>query len=462
MRGARLLPLRFPRLVALAAGLLLSKTVSRAAEPAQPSAPAATSADTTASPPTQSSAPAATRPDTTAPPPTQPPAAAPTRADTTTSPALQPAAPVSPRPDTTAHLPTRRAPPASRRPGPAAAPPSQPAPPRGQAPAATSPSPQPAGGADVPLTTHLDQRELFEAMLRRVRDADSVVVTRVAPAPKPVPRPPAAASAADSIHVAQVASGVTSSPDSLRPALEKQGPESWSESRPGHDWATRLAEALGAGIFYPDLKCRAAPPPEKGTEPVLVLVHAYRGDRQLFAEVRMADRCVNLRDRFLGDGSIEFPDEAQPMLDLVGEALPQDPVVQRAILPSAKREKGPPPAATQEIAVAPPTDEELPKFGEYVSVEELPEAVSPVQPAYPDSARKAGVEGSVVIQALVGKDGLVKDTHVVTSIPALDTAAVAAVRQYRFKPAMNHRNPVAVWVAVPVKFSLAQSPPGSK
>ena len=106
------------------------------------------------------------------------------------------------------------------------------------------------------------------------------------------------------------------------------------------------------------------------------------------------------------------------------------------------------------IAPYPPPDEALPKFGDYVYVEELPEAITKVAPEYPTTCREAGVEGTVMVQALVGKDGRVKDTRIVKSIPMLDEAAVAAVRQWVFKPALSHDQPVAIWVAVPVKFSL--------
>jgi protein TonB len=106
------------------------------------------------------------------------------------------------------------------------------------------------------------------------------------------------------------------------------------------------------------------------------------------------------------------------------------------------------------IVVAPPSEEELPKFGEYVYVEELPEAITKVNPDYPEIAREAGVDGTVMIQALVGKDGKVKDTRVVKSIPMLDASAVAAVKQWVFKPALSNNKPVAVWVAVPMRFSL--------
>ena len=99
-------------------------------------------------------------------------------------------------------------------------------------------------------------------------------------------------------------------------------------------------------------------------------------------------------------------------------------------------------------------DDSLPRFGEYVYVEELPEAVHKVAPDYPEWARKAGVQGTVMIQALVGKDGRILDTRIVRSIPDLDDYAVAAVKQWRFKPALSKGKPVAVWVAVPVKFTL--------
>jgi protein TonB len=54
----------------------------------------------------------------------------------------------------------------------------------------------------------------------------------------------------------------------------------------------------------------------------------------------------------------------------------------------------------------------------------------------------------------VGKDGHVMNAVVVKSVPVLDDAAVAAVKQWVFKPALSNNKPVAVWVAVPVRFHL--------
>lgn len=93
-------------------------------------------------------------------------------------------------------------------------------------------------------------------------------------------------------------------------------------------------------------------------------------------------------------------------------------------------------------------------FGSYQYVEELPEAIVKVNPIYPDSARNAGVDGLVMVQALVCACGEVSETRVVKSIPLLDRAATEAVRQWIFKPATSGGEPVAVWVGVPCKFSL--------
>ena len=110
-------------------------------------------------------------------------------------------------------------------------------------------------------------------------------------------------------------------------------------------------------------------------------------------------------------------------------------------------------AGGDSVVIQPPSDQ-LPAFGEFVYVEELPEAITRVPPDYPEIARASGTEGTVMLQALVGKDGKVKDVRVVKSVPVLDDAAVKAVKQWVFKPALSNNKPVAVWVAVPVRFSL--------
>ena len=87
-------------------------------------------------------------------------------------------------------------------------------------------------------------------------------------------------------------------------------------------------------------------------------------------------------------------------------------------------------------------------------VDVFPEQRAPLAPEYPKAARDAGVQGTVRVMAWVKTDGTVGDTRVVKSIAALDAAAVAAVKQLRFKPASFQGKPVAVWVGVPVRFTI--------
>jgi len=109
---------------------------------------------------------------------------------------------------------------------------------------------------------------------------------------------------------------------------------------------------------------------------------------------------------------------------------------------------------TAESPVTPPPGSEAPAYGEYVQVEEFPEPIRKVAPEYPEEARARGIEGAVVIQALVGTDGFVHDTRVAKSDPMFDAVSVAAVRQYYFDPAKYQGRPVAVWVAIPIRFKL--------
>jgi TonB family protein len=94
------------------------------------------------------------------------------------------------------------------------------------------------------------------------------------------------------------------------------------------------------------------------------------------------------------------------------------------------------------------------KAGAYVHVKDLPEVLHRAQPSYPHEARERGVSGSVIVQALVLADGTVGDTRPLRSVPGLDEAAMTAVSAWRFKPAMGDSGPTAVWVAVPVRFTL--------
>jgi len=98
-----------------------------------------------------------------------------------------------------------------------------------------------------------------------------------------------------------------------------------------------------------------------------------------------------------------------------------------------------------------------PNPGDFQPVESLPELVTIPEPEYPQMAREAQIEGVVKLMVLVGKDGKVRNVKVEQSIASLDDAAKKAAMQAVFRPAMWQNKPVAVWVSVPIRFSLRSS-----
>ena len=96
----------------------------------------------------------------------------------------------------------------------------------------------------------------------------------------------------------------------------------------------------------------------------------------------------------------------------------------------------------------------LPAFGSYEYVETFPEAIVRANLVYPDQARDRGIQGTVVVDVLVGTDGGVVDARVAKSIEMLDNASLEAVRRWRFRPATAGGRPVATWVAVPTKYTI--------
>src|SRR3990172_11259635 len=92
-------------------------------------------------------------------------------------------------------------------------------------------------------------------------------------------------------------------------------------------------------------------------------------------------------------------------------------------------------------------DDPEPSPTEFVLREQDPELLDDGAPEYPELARMSGIEGMVVVRVLVGKDGRVKRARVVRAVhPVLDAAALAAAERYVYRPALQQRRPVAVWV----------------
>ena len=80
-----------------------------------------------------------------------------------------------------------------------------------------------------------------------------------------------------------------------------------------------------------------------------------------------------------------------------------------------------------------------------------------VTPTYPQLARQARIQGSVVLQAEISKDGTIQNLQLISGHPMLAPAAIEAVKQWRYKPYLLNGEPVAVETQVVVNFSLSGS-----
>ncbi len=114
-------------------------------------------------------------------------------------------------------------------------------------------------------------------------------------------------------------------------------------------------------------------------------------------------------------------------------------------------ESPPPPPEEEE-------EEEEPEI--FVVVEEMPELIGGLASiqehiVYPDMAKKAGVEGRVIVQFVVDENGDVQNPQVVRGLGAgLDEVALEAVKKAKFEPGMQRGQAVKVKMSLPITFRL--------
>jgi len=91
----------------------------------------------------------------------------------------------------------------------------------------------------------------------------------------------------------------------------------------------------------------------------------------------------------------------------------------------------------------------------FVPFEKEPVIIKKIDPIYPELAKKAGMEGTVYANLWVDKQGKVREVKIVKAESEIFIQPVIdAAKQWLFSPAMMKNGPVAVWVAVPFRFSL--------
>ncbi len=138
--------------------------------------------------------------------------------------------------------------------------------------------------------------------------------------------------------------------------------------------------------------------------------------------------------------AVKIENEPQPKPDLKPTSPEPDPVAPK-----------PEPTPSPQI-----------KEGDLVPLEEVdiaPKAVKTVEPKYPPLAQQMGLEGSVVVNALISEKGDVIKTEILRGIKnaaSLEQAAQAAIRQWKFTPAEKNGVKVKVWKPIETRFRLRQ------
>ena len=89
-----------------------------------------------------------------------------------------------------------------------------------------------------------------------------------------------------------------------------------------------------------------------------------------------------------------------------------------------------------------------------------PTLMKRVEPAYPADAKAAGEQGPVYVEAIIGRDGRVRDAKAAGGVPfrLLREAAVASVQQWAYSPTLMNGTPIEVQLSVQVNFRLRESP----
>lgn len=83
--------------------------------------------------------------------------------------------------------------------------------------------------------------------------------------------------------------------------------------------------------------------------------------------------------------------------------------------------------------------------------------------AYPEAARKAGIEGKVIVHLQINAEGNVSEAKILKSLGSgCDEAAIDALKSVTWTPAQSDGKPVSVWVAIPVVFKLKVDAPSSR
>jgi TonB family protein len=157
------------------------------------------------------------------------------------------------------------------------------------------------------------------------------------------------------------------------------------------------------------------------------------GDEPYYtADVSMDQGCCVFRSPKGPTRVVWLRSHAAPVLDLIRETLSDDKGLQSMAI--CDRTK--PDSTKQSVG--------------FVYVEKLPELVQAEFPEYPAELRGLGRQGMVIVQALIGTRGEVRETRISQSVDGLDESAVRCAEDWRFRPAVMGGQPIPAWVTIPI------------
>jgi TonB family protein len=213
---------------------------------------------------------------------------------------------------------------------------------------------------------------------------------------------------------------------------------------------------------------------KSGAQPV----GATMSDVQQDAYFRRTPANTNTQAPALGvvSADIALPDTPMPLRPAFDFPLPTpelhlDPLpvrTERAAVPDSLKTSAPiarpvvltvNPAQMMPVS-APPPSSPLQQYGEPVHLSEDSAralVLQSVDPVYPPEALPQKLQGTVVLQAVIGRDGSVQDLKLVRGYFVLGRAAIAAVKQWRFRPYSQNGHTLETQTVITINFSY---PPG--
>lgn len=188
-------------------------------------------------------------------------------------------------------------------------------------------------------------------------------------------------------------------------------------------------EALPKNMLNTFLVAPAPPPPPPPPQPVVKVAPKVINIQKMVAPTVVPKNIAMVKE----EAPVVYANNNEGVNGGTGNVL-------GGLIGSGPAAPPPPPTATQRIRV-----------GGQVQAASL---VNKVPPMYPPIAKTAHVSGTVVLHAIISKDGEIRELQYVSGPPLLMKAAMDAVKEWRYKPTMLNGEAVEVDTTVDVVFSL--------